>query len=178
MSVVALLAGIAIFTLSGDPLGARLDRLSAADSTGGARLPVYTLVIRAISDSPYLGTGYGTFSDVFPLYRDSTIKDTMVWGNAHSTYLENMLELGIPAALALFSAIGYCGWICWRGLTRRRRNRVYPAVGLATTVLVAAHSTVDFTLAIPAVSITYAYILGVACAQSFPTRTAPGKKPG
>jgi hypothetical protein len=43
-------------------------------------------------------------------------------------------------------------------------------VGLAVTALVAAHATVDFSLQIPAVSYAYAFLLGIACAQSFPSQ--------
>ena len=74
--------------------------------------------------------------------------------------------------MALVAAIGTCAGYCWVGIRRRRRDRVYPAIGVAATALVAAHSTVDFSLQIPAVSVSYAFILGLACAQSFPTREA------
>jgi hypothetical protein len=53
------------------------------------------------------------------------------------------------------------------GLRRRRREAVYSCVGFASTVLVAAHSTVDFSLQIPAVAVTYCLIMGAACAQSW-----------
>ena len=51
------------------------------------------------------------------------------------------------------------------------RNGIYPGLGVATTALVAAHSAVDFSLQIPAVGVTYAFILGIACAQSFPSES-------
>ena len=161
------LAGILLFTLSGEHLAQRLERLQLE---GEGRGQVYAIVIEAIGDAPLLGTGYGTFPDVFPLYRDASVKDTMRWQKAHNTYLENALELGLPAATALCLAIAACARTCWLGLRRRHRNRVYPMVGLAATATVAAHATVDFSLQIPAIGIAYAFILGIACAQSFSSR--------
>ena len=72
--------------------------------------------------------------------------------------------------MALFASIGTCAGYCWVGIRRRRRDRIYPAIGVAATALVAAHSTVDFSLQIPAVAVSYAFLLGLGCAQSFSTR--------
>jgi len=41
----------------------------------------------------------------------------------------------------------------------RQRNWIYPAIGFSSTVLVAAHSVVDFSLQIPALAVTYAAML-------------------
>lgn len=169
LSMGFLLLGLAVFALSGAEVARRFEH---TESSAADRTAVYALVVRAIGDAPVLGTGYGTFPDVFPLYRDDTIAGTLFWRKAHDTYLESALELGIPAALALVAAIGTCAGYCWVGIRRRRRDRIYPAIGVAVTALVAAHSTVDFSLQIPAVSVSYAFLLGMACAQSFPTREA------
>ena len=140
------MAGVLVFALSGDHLAKRLEHI---DPEMEGRAAVYTIVLGAVADAPVLGTGYGTFPDVFPLYRDASIAHTARWEAAHNTYLENLLELGVPAATALFASIAACARICWLGIRRRRRHRVYPMVGLAVTALVAAHATVDFSLQIP-----------------------------
>ena len=53
-----------------------------------------------------------------------------------------------------------------KGVVKRRRDWRYGAVGLASMVLVATHSLMDFSLQIPAVSIAFMAIVGVALAQS------------
>ena len=53
---------------------------------------------------------------------------------------------------------------------RRRRNALYPCMGVAASVLVGLHATVDFTMQVPAVAATYALIMGAACSQSWSTR--------
>ena len=72
-----------------------------------------------------------------------------------------------PAALALYVALAGLALTCLRGVRRRHRDWVFPATGVAASVLVALHATVDFSLQIPAVAILYACIMGVACAQSY-----------
>ena len=59
--------------------------------------------------------------------------------------------------------------MCLAGCLRRRRDRVFPAVGFAASVAVCAHAFVDFSLQIPAVAVTYAAVLGVGAAQSWRT---------
>ena len=170
-------ASILVFSLSGEHLAQRLEHMDPESET---RVAVYKIVLAAVADAPLLGTGYGTFPDVFPLYRDASVADTARWQTAHNTYLENLLELGVPAATALFASIAACARICWLGIRRRRRDRVYPIVGLAVTALVAAHATVDFSLQIPGVSYAYAFLLGIGCAQSFPSgarASPPGSPP-
>ncbi len=115
-----------------------------------------------------LGTGYGTFEEVFRFYRDASLPG--VYARAHNTYLENALELGLPGAAALFAAVGGLSLLTLRGVRRRRRDAVYPCIGFAATTLVAAHSLVDFSLQIPAVALTYSLLMGAACAQSWSTR--------
>lgn len=129
---------------------------------------VYERVSEAIHDAGALGTGYGTFEEVFRFYRTPDIEGT--FAKAHNVYLENLLELGVPAALALFAAVGGLAVLCVIGIRRRRQNAVYPCVGLGATVLVGVHAIVDFSLQIPAVTITYAFLMGIAAAQCWSSR--------
>lgn len=165
MAAIVLTGGIAFFSLSG---GTVLQRLTETTLEGAIRPDIYGLTIEAISDRPWLGTGYGTFPEVFRIYRDESIGGIVE--KAHNTYLELALELGIPAALALLLAVVVVAMYCGVGIRRRRRDSIYPALGLAATVLVGTHSLVDFSLQIPAVAVTYSLILGAACAQSWSSR--------
>ncbi len=158
---------IFLFDLGGELL---VERIQQSEMSAEHRTEVYKLILQAIADSPWLGTGYGTFRDIFPIYRDQTISPWGVWDMAHNTWLENMLELGIPSAVALFVAIGMLAGLCLRGVLRRRRGGHFPLIGFAVSVLVAVHSLVDFSLQIPGVAITYAALLGLGVAQSWSSR--------
>lgn len=146
-----------------------LDRLERTDITTNDRLIVYENVRKGVGENPALGFGYGTFADSFRLY--DRIETPVHYDRAHNTWLENLFELGVPAALALFLAIGGLALTCLRGVRRRHRDWAFPATGVAATVLVAVHALLDFSLQIPAVAILYACIMGVACAQSFSSQS-------
>ena len=115
-----------------------------------------------------LGAGAGPFADVFSLSHPPAIYTRVL--RAHDTYLENALELGIPGAVVLTLAVAAPVMICLVGIRRRRRNALYPCMGVAASVLVGLHATVDFTMQVPAVAATYALIMGAACSQSWSTR--------
>jgi len=55
----------------------------------------------------------------------------------------------------------------FRGTFTRGRDWVFPATGIAATALVVIHSLFDFSLQMPGIVVSYAAILGVACAQSY-----------
>lgn len=150
----------AFLALNGDALIRRLLTTSIGEED---RPLVYQRVTEAIRDSGNLGTGYGTFEEVFRFYRTPEIEGTFT--KAHNVYLENMLELGTPAALLLFAVVALLFVVAAIGIRRRRQNAVYPCVGLAVTVLVAVHAIVDFSLQIPAVAVLYAMVMGIAAAQ-------------
>jgi O-antigen ligase len=162
---VAALAALAVcslaFYLTSEVL---LDRIERTDITTEERLIVFENVRHGITENHWLGFGYGTFADSFRLY--DRIESPVHYDRAHNTWLENLFELGVPAALALFAAIGGLALTCFRGVRRRHRDWAYPALGFAASVLVGIHALVDFSLQIPAVAILYATIMGVAVAQS------------
>jgi hypothetical protein len=74
------------------------------------------------------------------------------------------LELGVPAAALLAFAALFLR--CPTSGRVRGRDAVYSCIEVGTTVLVAAHLAIDFSLQIPTMAATYALIMGVAVAQS------------
>jgi O-antigen ligase len=156
-------AGTILAAVAGDTLGGRF-ATTALEREG--RSIAYELTLNGIAEQPWLGTGFGTFEESFALVRDERLEGG--WDKAHNTYLENAFELGIPAAALLTAACLALLWRCLVGLRARRRSGIYPAVGVAATVSVGCHSLVDFGLQIPAIAATYALIMGIAVAQSWP----------
>ncbi len=131
------------------------------------RTQSWKIVITGIEASPWLGHGFGTFPESFPLYRDDRLASRRYWDKAQDTYLELALDTGIPATVVLLGGFAAMVAQCWKGLSRRRRERrIFPAIGIAATVLVGAHSIYDFSMQIPAIATTYAFIMGIALAES------------
>lgn len=164
VSIVLIIFAImgAVFSISGQ---GTINRMYSVLSDAEIRQNINEHSMQAITAEPWLGYGYGTYENIAPMFRDDIFHPFIL--AAHNTYLENIMELGAPAAVALFLSIGGLGLICLRGVFKRRRDIVYPCAGLAATALVSVHSLVDFSLQMPAVAITYSAIMGVACAQSF-----------
>lgn len=122
----------------------------------------------AMGDAPMLGTGAGTFEEVFRFYRSSEFEATVT--HARSGYHEAVLELGAFAAAALFLLFASFGLFTLTGALRRQRDSAYAAAGLAATVLVASHAAFDYSLKLPAMAATYCLLIGAACAQSWSSR--------
>jgi O-antigen ligase len=137
-----------------------LGRFPEADAQALSRLAYYRTTWEAIRDRPLLGTGYGTYADAFSGYNHPGT-GTYFLDRAHNTYLQMVMELGWPAAAALYAGLGLFVLRSMQG-----RSLVYPAVLASCSVLVAVHSLVDFSLEMPANAATYALLLGAGCAQS------------
>jgi O-antigen ligase len=142
-----------------------LGRFTEADVHALNRLAYYRTTWEAISDRPLLGTGYGTYADAFRAYNHPGT-GTYFLDKAHNTYLQMIMELGWPAAAALYAGLGLLVIRCLQGRSLQGRSAPYPAVLASCSVLVAVHSLVDFSLEMPANAATYALLLGLGCAQA------------
>ena len=111
--------------------------------------------------------GFDEIADWFETLAKAEKSHAGRFTKAHNTYLENALELGVPAAAALVLSVALLARQCLRALRRRRGVFVYGWMACCGTVLVGCHSTVDFSLQIPAVAVLYAAILGTGCSQSW-----------
>lgn len=154
-----------VFDQSGNRVVERLDDINLENND---RLLVYDVLTKAIQENPWLGLGYGSFEKSFRLYRDETIK--LYYDKAHNTYLEIIFEIGVIPAFSLFMVLFLIGLIAAFGVWSRRSQWIYPAVGVASTALVATHAFVDFSLQIPAVAYLYALIMGISVSQAFSNR--------
>lgn len=163
-AILLVAAGLAVgFVAFSDLL---LERIANGGLGDASRLAVDLIVARSILDNPLLGVGYGTFADVFPLYRDLSIPTSGVWDKAHNTYLEVWSGLGLLFGTALIGSIAWLVGKCVAGALRRRRDSTPPLVAAAVSALVGVHALVDFSIQIEAVCLTYMAVLGAGVAQS------------
>jgi O-antigen ligase len=167
---LALLAAaggaVALFGF-GDPLAAGLAQRGIGDA---GRMAVYLITVWSILDAPLLGYGYGTFADVFPMYRDRSIAVQGAWQQAHNTYLEVLQGLGLAFGTMLVACVLLLVISCVKGAATRQGSVTAPRVAAGAAFLVGAHSLVDFSLQIQAVALTFAAILGVGVAQAASSR--------
>ena len=107
------------FLAYGDVFVGRLD--TVAQDAGG-RLAAFRIVAVSIGDAPILGFGYGTFQDVFPMYRDGSVGLWGVWDKAHNSYLELFQGLGLVFGAAFLASIGILVWRCVQASVLRHQS--------------------------------------------------------
>jgi len=163
MSLVTLaVAGaVLIVALNG---GSLLSRVADTSVEKDLRFDINAGTLSAIGDSQPFGTGLGTFKYVYAPYQTPSLGALV--DVAHDDYLENVLELGVPAGIAFYAVLFLLVLECFKGVFRRRRDAIYACMGIGVSVLVGCHSAVDFSMQMPAVAITFAALLGVGVAQS------------
>lgn len=145
------------------------DRFGALATSESGRIPAYAVILDAIATEPVVGFGARTFEYVFETFKPEALAGTN-WRYAHSTPLELLLEFGIPAAAVGMAAMVWLAASLVKGVLIRRRNRIYPVVGVALVCLVSLHALVDFSLQMPGLAACFALLAGMTFAQSWSSR--------
>ncbi len=155
---------IILLIANADVLQSRLLEFVDAGTFDSVRLALWQAAERMISVFPGTGLGLGTFEDAYPMFATQVLP--FVMDKAHCAYLEFAAGVGIPAAILWWVAMAWLVVKCFRGAITRKRNQSFPAVAFGATVLVGLHSTVDFSLQLPAVALLYVTFLAIGVAQS------------
>ncbi|WP_165932830.1 O-antigen ligase family protein [Rhizobium sp. BK251] len=161
MGLAALVTLLGILAFAGQPL---LRTLTRGFEDG--RFCVLPGVLDALSAHWVTGTGFGTFTSVFPGYRDPACGIAGVWDRTHNSYLEGFLGLGFVFPLVLFAGLATLLRVLQIGMAERRSLRHYPALGIASLILVALHSALDFSLQIPGFALYFSALMGAIAAIS------------
>jgi hypothetical protein len=165
--VVGALLVAAAFLIFGDLVVGKITRQGFGDE---GRMAVYTITMRSILGAPLLGYGYGTFADVFPMFRDQSVSTSGMWQMAHDSYLEVFQGLGLLFGSMLVASVVLLTLRCIKGATTRQQNEMMPCVAASVAFLLGVHALVDFSLQMQAVAITFMTLLGAGVAQSESSR--------
>jgi O-antigen ligase len=166
--VIFAVGAVLLFQINGDTLQARFDDLTEGGEGFGLRTVFWDAASHMIGDAPWRGLGLGAFEKAYPLFADHLYPFNM--DKTHNDYLELAQGLGLPATIAWCGSVTLLAMMCLRGIFVRKRHRIYAIVAVSATALVSFHAIFDFSLQIPAVSLTFAAILGMGAAQSFSSR--------
>jgi O-antigen ligase len=125
------------------------------------RLRLASTAIKAGLDFLPLGSGLGTFGDVFQRYQGEGLVGYI--DHAHNDYAEAFLELGV-AGVAVVALLAFAVLGRWEALARGASSRslglLQVAAGISMLAL-AAHGAFDFNFHIPANAIYFAFLAGV-----------------
>ena len=138
---------------------------SSASIAAGSREQIWKTTVTAIEDTFPVGTGLGTFEQVYRQYEDPAGVNAEYVNHAHNDYLELMLDLGLPGALLIVL------FVCWWAVTAVKiwRSPLCPPVVRAATIATAAilaHSLVDFPLRTAAISAIFAALVAIMAEHS------------
>jgi len=149
LTAVAVVSIAAILAVYLTPLN---DKFAASNATSfDSRQTMWSTTIPAIKDNILLGSGVGSFQEVYPQYEDpAAVTDTFV-NHAHNDYLEIALEAGIPGILLVLVFLLWWGSRAvsiWRSAAIDR----YALAGSIASAAILVHSLVDYPLRTAALS--------------------------
>lgn len=130
---------------------------------------IIDLTQRIITDTPWAGSGAGTFSALLPIYRDTP--NVIIAPVAPTTAAAISIELGRPALWLM--VVGVLAAIIWliHGALQRGRNSFYPAAGASSAIILLIEAFFDASLLASTTIVLATSVLGLALAQSV-SRTA------
>ncbi|WP_170921206.1 O-antigen ligase family protein [Enhydrobacter aerosaccus] len=152
-----------ILVLAGSAFVQKMSRLPESGNIN--RVIIWETTLKAIQESPWLGWGLGSFADIYSVLQPAQIPQPN--DKAHSTPLETILELGIPGGVIAIASVLLPWWIVGQAAWRRRRHRYLPAAAFAASAVAILHSTIDFSLQMPAIGFFVSALLGMGWAQAF-----------
>jgi O-antigen ligase len=124
-------------------------------SLGTSRLDLWADALRLVPRFPLLGAGLNGFAIAYPTVR--TLWRGEWYGEAHNEYLQALLDLGAPGALAVLCLVALLLRTALNGAPRSALD-----AGLLGAVLAScAHALVDFNWQIPANAATFAALAGL-----------------
>jgi O-antigen ligase len=136
------------------PLGNNLTTVEAKASQF-SRYTSFSVTLDAAKDYLPLGSGVGTFVEIYRTYEDPAVVESTYMNHAHSDYLELLLETGLlgVAVLALFLLWWLARFVSiWRA---EKPDHFARAASIASAAIL-AHSAVDYPLRTAAISALFA----------------------
>jgi O-antigen ligase/tetratricopeptide (TPR) repeat protein len=168
LTAVALLLGGFLLVGNENTMGGRLEELASGsieeiDNAEGRRI-IWKTTLKATADFARLGSGVGSFREVYPLYLECRPGYTF-YTHAENGYLQVALETGIPGLVLVILAIMTGGFWAGRGLFRANSPRAFVAAGAVAAALLASavHSCVDFVWYTPGCLIPALILAACAC---------------
>lgn len=135
--------------------GAQLLEFEELQSADGSRQQIWATTIQAIRDHLPLGSGIGTFTEVYPRYEDPASIESAYINHAHNDYLELLLELGL-VGVPLF--LLFLAW--WmRNFVRIWLSEAaspFAFAGAISSGTILIHSIVDYPLRTAAIGSIFA----------------------
>jgi len=151
-----------------------LSRLLETDASSELRIQAFPIVVDAMKAFLPLGSGFGTFVEVYQIYEPDALVSSSYFNHAHNDYVEWLLTGGVPALLLILWAAVMAGG-AFLALHRRRKAasgdpdyavQILGRAGFAVIAMLALASLTDYPLRVPSL-LLYLTIAAVWCANAY-----------
>ncbi len=153
MLLPAVLAGIALIAFTDE--GGNVFEEDSASSDGG-RAQIFSTTREAIADFMPVGSGLGTFRDIYDNYEPTDAVRNVYINHAHSDYLEILLELGVLGAIGMAAFLGWWAWRAGGVLLGSSKDYMAQAAAIGSGIIL-VHSAWDYPLRTAALSAIFAF---------------------
>lgn len=140
-----LLATLVVGATFVGPSGTRLQTVAERfEDGGGYRIEMWEDVQYASERYWPIGSGMGTFDEVFQIDESLEYLSPRTAGRAHNDYLELAIEGGLAAIALLIGWLIWLAWLAWR--TRGNVGRWIAWSGASSLLIIALQSILDYPL--------------------------------
>lgn len=162
---VLTLGGIAAWLATTNAMVIRSIARFAIGSVGRTEIIWPDAIYTALQFMPW-GAGFGAFMPAFQIY-ESQETFTAFANRAHSEPLEVLIEAGIPGAIIVAGLILATLWRGWGAIRRGEGDDERSHGGLLgiVTLLLLAHSMVDYPMRSMSIAVLFATLLGLVVAD-------------
>lgn len=174
--LVIIVIGAALMAASSSVLG---DRLAGSGVDAGGRALTWAVSWQAFLDAPLFGHGFGRFeAAIAPHITLETAPVLSQQGAAHNLLLQWLVQAGFIGTAGGLAVLIAALLPLYRGLRRRRRQRVVMKATAATALLVLLHGMLDYALEIPALVWWFAAFLGLGAGVAVAEKTESSSSHG
>jgi O-antigen ligase len=159
MLILPLLIAGSVAVAFSAPFGNNLIGRGAA-SDEGSRYTSFLRSIEAAKDFAPLGSGIGTFRDVYPQYEDRAGVTPTYMNHVHSDLIELALETGVPGLLLIILFLMWWGARLISVWTNEEADYYERAATIASAAIL-AHSLVDYPLRTTSIAAVFAMCCGL-----------------
>jgi O-antigen ligase len=155
--VAACAVAAAVAVIANSPVEAKLTGKETSSIT--SRQDIWATSMKAAVAAFPVGTGFGSFEQVYRLYEDPSAVSGKYVNHAHNDIIELLVEGGAPAILLLGACLLWWGRRAFQ-VWRQTDRQVAKAATIASAAIL-VHSLVDYPLRTPAVAAIFGLSIAV-----------------
>jgi O-antigen ligase len=173
-ALVALLMLGSVATVFSAPFANNLTT-QGEKSKESSRYNSFTKSLAATADFMPVGSGIGTFQQIYRTREDPAAVDRFYMNHVHSDYIEIALETGVPGLLVLVLFLLWWGRRCVL-LWRAEEPDDFARAATIASAAILAHSLVDYPLRTAAIGAVFAVCCGLMAEPRAQTRRSSPRR--